>query len=434
MRDAIRGSLLSSRLGPVLILLCNVMSASSGCASASDAMTGVIPAGWPTDAPAPVAVPILESWKPRLAVDRPARVRITLPARPAEMSVPAQFEPADQAAGTPDRLWFLFQAERDDEGRPISLTLAPPVAVDASYRSTHEAPRLEIRTPAGEPVLGYHHGKPIVERNYPLNDFIHPLIGLDGEVLTARSPGDHIHHRAIFWAWVRQEIDGEAIGDWWHPTNIRADARDLHHHDGPIFSSFAARHDWIHAPKGGATETPFVAEHVVCRVFQTTPQGRAVDVDISLRGIVPDVRFGGTLEKDKGYGGMTIRFAAVDNPLIESDGRVVKEQSLNHLRASWVDWTGHFHDTDGKPAPRRSGAALFVGADHPDAPPEWITRYYGPINVSWPGMNMVALPTDKPVHLRYRIWIHRGDANGGRVEMQYQVYVADWRWPGANDE
>jgi len=408
--------------------------ASSGCAApAAASVTGVVPAKWPTDTPAPVAVPILESWKPQLSPDRPARLRITLPARSHQLDVPAQFEPADKSSGTPDRLWFFFQATPDDAARPITLTLAGTSDADKPYRSSYDAPRLEIRTPDDEPILAYHHGEPIMERHYPLNDFIHPLIGLDGEVLTARSPGDHIHHRGVFWAWVRHQIDGKSVGDWWHPTNIHAEARDIHPAEGPVFASFTARHDWTHTPReaGGDKDKqlPFVAEHVVCRVFKTLPQGRAVDVDISLRGLVPGVRIGGTLAKDKGYGGMTIRFGAADDRLIESDGRVIRQKSLNQLRASWVDWTGHFHNKEGKPAARRSGAALMTSADHPDHPPLWITRYYGPINVSWPGMEMVDLPTDKSVHLRYRIWIHRGDARGGHVENHYQAYVADWNWP-----
>lgn len=401
----------------------------SGCLAAPHAVSGVIPEAWPTDNPAPVAVPVHESWLPLLNEKQSIRIALRVDGRASRPETVAQYDPPAAGNGERGRLWFMFQAEPEDRGRAITFRPVSAMEAESPYRSTYNPPRLEIRTIGDDLILGYHHGEPVMERGYPLNDFIHPLIGLDGEVLTARSPGDHIHHRAIFWAWVRHEIDGKPIGDWWQPKNIHAEARDLAFHDGTIFSTFRARHDWIHTPDGGDQETPFVAEHVICRVFPTTPQGRAVDVDLVLRGLVPNVRIGGTLSLNKGYGGMTIRFGAADGALVESDGGVIKAQNLNQLRASWVDWTGHFHDAEGKPAERRSGAALFAGADHPDHPPEWITRYYGPINVSWPGMDMVELPTDKPVRLYYRIWIHRGDARGGHVEKHYQAYVADWRWP-----
>jgi AcrR family transcriptional regulator len=31
--------------------------------------------------------------------------------------------------------------------------------------------------------------------------YIHPLYGLDGEVMTEDFPVDHRHHRGVFWAW-----------------------------------------------------------------------------------------------------------------------------------------------------------------------------------------------------------------------------------------
>ena len=65
---------------------------------------------------------------------------------------------------------------------------------------------------------------------------------------------------------------------------------------------------------------------------------------------------------------------------------------------------------------------------HPDYAPEWITRYYGPINVAYPGLDMLALPDGKPLNLRYRFWVHRGGALDGKVAEQYAAYAADWKW------
>ena len=44
------------------------------------------------------------------------------------------------------------------------------------------------------------------------SDYIHPLYGLNGEVLTRDWPVDHPHHRGIYWAW--PEVDyGTNRGD-----------------------------------------------------------------------------------------------------------------------------------------------------------------------------------------------------------------------------
>jgi hypothetical protein len=66
--------------------------------------------------------------------------------------------------------------------------------------------------------------------------------------------------------------------------------------------------------------------------------------------------------------------------------------------------------------------------NHPDYPPEWLMRFYGVLNVSWPGLNMAEIPRDKPVRLCYRLLIHRGDARETDVEAQYRIYTADWKW------
>ena len=79
-------------------------------------------------------------------------------------------------------------------------------------------------TDSGKPVLRYNYKT--VEPGEMLNkvtpgnliytrarsDYIHPLYGLDGEVLTRDWSIDHPHHRGIYWAW--PEVDfGTNRGD-----------------------------------------------------------------------------------------------------------------------------------------------------------------------------------------------------------------------------
>ena len=71
------------------------------------------------------------------------------------------------------------------------------------------------------------------------------------------------------------------------------------------------------------------------------------------------------------------------------------------------------------------GVAIFVSPDHPGFPTTWLIRnsYAGILNASWPGLESVILQPDKPVTLRYRLYIHRGDANSGRVRQAYERYL-----------
>jgi hypothetical protein len=50
---------------------------------------------------------------------------------------------------------------------------------------------------------------------YERCNYIHPLWGVDGTVITEDFPVDHLHHRGIFWAWHQLWIGDEEIGDPW---------------------------------------------------------------------------------------------------------------------------------------------------------------------------------------------------------------------------
>lgn len=60
---------------------------------------------------------------------------------------------------------------------------------------------------SGQPVLTYNYGiVPVPEGitgKYAVqrSNYIHPLYGPNGEVLTADYQKDHAHHRGIYWAW-----------------------------------------------------------------------------------------------------------------------------------------------------------------------------------------------------------------------------------------
>ena len=71
------------------------------------------------------------------------------------------------------------------------------------------------------------------------------------------------------------------------------------------------------------------------------------------------------------------------------------------------------------------GVSIFVSPDHPGFPTKWMVRtsYAGIINVSWPGLEPVVLQPDKPVVLRYQIYIHRGDVATGGVRPAYAAFM-----------
>jgi hypothetical protein len=416
----------------------------SGAAPATDAiLTGTVPAELPAGEPVPVVLPIPD----RLA-KAPLLKGFVQVAGSQAASIPIQVEPADPIGGTPARGWFMWTSKAGQAGKIILVALTPAADADArpAYRIEPGDPLVQVVGQDRKPVLTYRHGAADPAFKYPLTSYIHPLVGLDGEVLTDCSPKDHPHHRGLFWAWVRLEKNGQSVGEWWIPRDTTLAGKRLETGCGPVFARFAAEHTWDYAiapasqPVGGLKRgDSLVSEQVVCRVFETTAGGRAIDLDLTLTALTDGLRLGGQTQLNKGYGGATLRFATdkaqqgrAEQPRIVADGQLITKD-LNHLKARWVDWTGVFKGPDGRPLDHRSGGAMFVHPSHPPLPaepPEWITRAYGPINPAYPGLDMLALPRDRPLRLRYRIWLHRHDAGPAGVAAQYSAYAADWRWRG----
>ncbi len=402
---------------------------------------GTVPASMP--AGAVVAVPVNV---PEQVAEAPALTGLLRIGDGQPLRVSVQGEPADTAAGTPARAWFTCKVDPAMAGKPVTIEI-DPAAVKAdgdAYKIGYTDPLVKVASPDGDLVLAYRHGKPDPSWRYPLTSFIHPLIGLDGEVLTDCITKDHPHHRGVFWAWVRIQHNGKSIGEWWIPRDLVLEAHDLKTSTGPLFAEFKARHYWVYHPatagtsaEGLASGDRLIDEMVVCRVFQTTNAGRAIDVDLTMTGLVDGLAIGGQTDFNKGYSGLTVRWGSdathsgkTRSPRVVADGKFIARDT-NHLVAHWIDWTAVFDGKDGVPLKHRSGGAVFVHPSHPPlpaSPPEWITRNYGPINVAYPGLKMLDLPKGKPVRLRYRIWLHRDNAGPANVAGQYAAYAADWNW------
>ena len=76
------------------------------------------------------------------------------------------------------------------------------------------------------------------------------------------------------------------------------------------------------------------------------------------------------------------------------------------------------------PAPAvLSGAAIFQHASNPRCPAGWCLRHYGFIGVSWPGVEVVHLEPGQTLTLRFRVWVHDGDAQAGKVPEAYELFA-----------
>ncbi len=95
---------------------------------------------------------------------------------------------------------------------------------------------------------------------------------------------------------------------------------------------------------------------------------------------------------------------------------VLKAKLMDGPDLPWADLSARFSDRD-----QSSGAALFVAADHPDFPPEWLTRHYGVLCLGWPGVTPRGIRPGEPIRCRYRVWIHRGTPGEERTRRAYRA-------------
>ena len=162
-----------------------------------------------------------------------------------------------------------------------------------------------------------------------------------------------------------------------------------------------------------------VAQEIVSLDIQPADRiGRAIDLELRLEAVGGPLELRGAPDQNKGYGGLCLRGAEIfKGATLTTDQGVQKEDAVNRS-FRWADLS----TSD-------LGIAIFVSSDHPGFPVAWLIRnsYAGVLNPSWPGLKGAVLEPGKPVVLRYRLYIHRGDAATGSVREAYRRYLTEGR-------
>lgn len=272
------------------------------------------------------------------------------------------------------------------------------------------------------PVFVYNHGiirgGPGVPEDRARSSYVHPLYGLDGEVLTDDFPKDHFHHRGLFWSWPHVEIDGQQY-DLWMLQGIRHQferwlARDTGAGGPGATATLGIENGWY---VGG---TKVLTEKVRLTVHPVRDGSRAIDLAFDWTPLGKAIRLTGA--EGKSYGGLTLRYAPGTNTVITTPlGN--QPDDLYMTRLPWADLTRKLDRGPGG-QPGVSGAAIFIAPDHPDYPPTWLTRHYGVLCLGWPGVTGGRFAAGETFSCKYRVWVHRGAVDGERLAAAYTAYAA----------
>ncbi len=324
--------------------------------------------------------------------------------------------PIQTSPSHPDTYYFLLPPQAVPPEGTIELPCrladsAPPVFEFTEREDTF----LDLRE-NGLPVLVYNFGM-VTREGVPEDRFrssyVHPLYGMEGEILTDDFPADHHHHRGLFWAWPGLEVNGKPV-DLWHMRGIRHRFEKwLYRETGAVCALLGVQNGWYMG------DTKAAEEQVEFTVYRAGRIGRVIDVGIRIRAIAPSLVLAGQADKSKGYGGLNFRLApGADRKITSVEGLLTKDS--DQVPMPWVDYSQKYNQRDGY-----SGASIFVSPGHPNFPPGWTIRYYGIFGVAWPGTHTVHLTPDhpSPIKLRYRLWIHKGNGDEGRVREALEVFL-----------
>ena len=329
-------------------------------------------------------------------------------------------------------------AQREHEGDVVWVVAAfqkkqartSRVRVQATVvKQTDVPPRLTIaKKPtglmfrdAGQPVMFYQRAPHSLDGGeHVAANYVHPLYGLDGEILTQDFPADHKHHHGIFWAWHQLWVGKLRAGDPWINKDFLPVVRETDVvEEGPVFATLATRVEWtsplLTDPNG--VKRPIVVERGEFRVFRRGGDSRHVDFSIQLTAQLDEVRIGGS-ENVKGYSGFTVRMRPPAGIVIhDQTGRLNGDHVGTPSR--WGDISGRFGSGQ-----RVAGLSILNHPSYPVFPPKWLLRHYGMQNVAWPGRQPVGLERGRPRVLRNRLVIHRGDhqqARAGELQRGFEL-------------
>lgn len=264
-------------------------------------------------------------------------------------------------------------------------------------------------TEGGEQIMFYQRQHKSLDGKYKRANYIHPLYGLDGEILTEDFPADHPHHRGVFWAWHQVWLGDRKLGDNWATQDFFWDVYDTKILTIDSQSRALKLHVYWKSPHltdANGKQQPFVKETTTILVHRAEKDVRKIDLKIGLLALKDDMRLGGS-EDAKGYGGFTTRIPLPDGLEFTGINGPVEPTNLSVEAGPWLDFSGNL---GGKG--EISGLAILCHKSSPGYPQRWILRRKGSAqNPVYPGRHPVPLSREKPLILRYRLIIHRGDVN-----------------------
>jgi hypothetical protein len=248
---------------------------------------------------------------------------------------------------------------------------------------------------------------------YHRSNYVHPLYGLEGEVLTEDFPDDHLHHHGIFWAWHQLYAEGKRVGDPWISEGVDWKVEKTSTKTKKNKATIKAQIDWIQT----SSNQSVVQEDLIIEFERLEEDVFALTFDIELTALVDGVEIGGS-EDAKGYGGFSPRFFLPEDIEFESTDGKVEPHNLPVQAGPWMNMKGTFD-----PGTELSSGIVIMG--EPDQLPSykgWILRSAKSMqNIAFPGKDPIGIEKGKSLSFRNQILVHR-DLSREQIQAYYERF------------
>ncbi len=258
---------------------------------------------------------------------------------------------------------------------------------------------------------------------FPRANYIHPLYGLNGEILTEDFPDDHLHHRGIFWAWHQLYINNKRAGDGWECKGIMWDVTHTDYHVFNDSARLITSVIWKGSLPGDSSDfsADLIREKTIITCYRRKMDQLEIRFDIQLRAVHEGTLLGGS-EDIKGYSGFSIRTKLPKDLIFYSSQGMVTPLETAIQAGGWIDMRGTF-DPDRK---EQTSLTLMCDPYDPDPFHGWILRDKGSMqNAAFPGRTPVPIPKEKTIRMQYALFLHRPDLNNEQIESVYEQFLKD---------
>jgi len=259
----------------------------------------------------------------------------------------------------------------------------------------------------GVEITRYHFGAGL---NRP---FLFPLVGPSGRSLTRmghpHDPESHSHHNSVWMS----HVDVSGV-DFWGDRRLGVirHKRIVSYEDEGEKSSLTAENEWV--DKDGRV---LLNETRKISVVLLEDKEWLLVIDSTLTAKDKAVTLGKTP-----FGLLGVRMAKTIG-VHDGGGRIrnseggVNEKEVLWRRARWVDYSGAIENGIVE------GITLFDDPNNPNHP-----SYFHVRNDGWMGASLTydaarEITPDKPLHVRYGLYIHSGMKPPARIEQQWQPFA-----------